>query len=533
VREDKISIFHSWNSSGELLKYMPAVIVASSLLFIAFVASSLGFVSPDSWNYLRLAESISNGDGCSVRGEYFAIFPCGYPAFISLTSWATGLDLFSASKLFNILALALSGLFFYLSTRSFLLGTLIVINPITLGIGHYTWSENAFLLAFALIFYASTKAFYGSKNLKLAVPLFAGLLVGLTSRYFFGPYAFLMFLAIWLFYGRVVAIKVLPYFAVAGIIFVGYYAFNKIATGHGSGMARISSPESFIFLFAAFSKYSVKQILVYSVSIFPLFIFFVYYFFSKDIFLQMRDRFSSFEIRSSEYRPFILMMMLGIIYLALSFGMRVYAQYDLYGYRTVGYGFVFFISAVIVLIERFLRVRFGWRGMLAILVLAGASIMLSQRGAYLGFLSESRGASYDVSFHRSIDEYGSDVSIDGIIVPFSVPSPKWSVSTNTDLFYEGEVKVMAPSTAPYGKKETYEDFRIRLLEYGMECHYDFTRVESISEFEKILASQYAFDVKFDGSFLNPELIMDNRYHSSISEHLLKIFSPGELIECGP
>lgn len=42
---------------------MPALIVVSSLLLMAFVANSLGFVSPDSLNYLRLAESINNGNG--------------------------------------------------------------------------------------------------------------------------------------------------------------------------------------------------------------------------------------------------------------------------------------------------------------------------------------------------------------------------------------------------------------------------------------------------------------------------------------
>lgn len=532
MREVQDSSGYFWDSSGIFIKYMPAAIIATSLFVMAFVANSLGFVSPDSWNYLRLAESFSKGDGCSIGGEYFAVFPCGYPALISLTSWATSLDLFSSSKLLNVFALALSVFFVYQATKNFLLGVLILLNPITLAIGHYTWSENAFLLAVSLVFYASTKAFYGSSGLKLALPILAGLLVGVTSRYFFGPYAFLMFISIWLVYGRLVAVRVFPYFAIAGIVFFGYYVFNKVMTGHGSGMPRIPSPESLVFLFAHFVKYSVKQLVIYAAALSPLMIFCVYFFFSKRGLVRRRGAFSFQSLRSYDYAPLILMMVFGAFYLLLSFGMRVYAQYDLYGYRTVGYGFVFFVSAAVVMATKLSGMKFGMRGMLAIFGVAVFSIFLSQRGAYLGFLSDSRGESYEISFHESIDGYGADLDVRGVVVPFSVPSPKWSVSPNPDLFYKDGVKVLVPYTAPYRERESFEEFSRRLISEESPCYYDFTRVESDFELEKILGAQYPIDISFSESFLSPVFIKDFRYDQAVSSHIRELFLPGRLVECG-
>jgi hypothetical protein len=509
---------------------VPALIAALALCYMAAFAHWMGFVTTDSWNYLRLAESLANGDGCSVEGEYFAMFPCGYPALISFTSWFTGLDLFAASKLFNLLALALSALLIFLATRSVLLSFFLLINPVVLEIGHYTWSENAFFLSFALIFYSATRAFQGTGHLGFFFPLVTGLLIGVTSRYFFAPYAFLIFLSVWLVYGRGTAKKIFPYFAFAGILFVAYYLFNSVSTGHGSGMPRIDSPESIVYLAYYFVRYCLSQLVVYFAALLPILMLVVYVALSKG--LVIFKALNSLGLASDpQYKPLALMALLGLAYLGLAFALRIHTQYDLYGSRTVGYGFVFLISAVA---AWFLgRFEFGWCGIFSLLGIAILSVLLSQRDTYWELYSGSLSFSYGASFKEAMDAYDSKVDAEGIIIPFAVPSPRWSVSSNAELFYKKEIKAAkSPSTAPYREKETYEEFRDRLRGYGEHCHYDFTRITDVSGLHKIINAKHPVGFDFGGSVLRPELIEKERYHPSISKHLLEIFSPGKLVDCG-
>ena len=61
----------------------------SDFLAVAIVAAAcaayailFGFINTDSWYYVQLARSLRVGEGCSLGGHYFAVFPCGYPAMI-------------------------------------------------------------------------------------------------------------------------------------------------------------------------------------------------------------------------------------------------------------------------------------------------------------------------------------------------------------------------------------------------------------------------------------------------------------------
>lgn len=510
-----------------------AAILCASLFLVYFVSISVGFVSPDSWNYLRLAESLSSGLGCSVQGEYFAVFPCGYPALISFTSWVTGLEFFYASKLINIFLLLLSGLFIFLGSRSAVLSFLMVVNPITLAIGHYTWSENLFLFSVSLIFYAVTKASNGDRHRAIAVPIMMGLIAGVFSRYFFGPYAFLMFLVVWWVYGTGVARKVFPYFAFAGLLFVSYYAFNKYSTGHGSGMPRIQAPESLLFLIASFSMYSLKQVIVYFVTVFPVvFYFFWFVFYKRKVDFGLSK--TLFSRGEETGRPLIVFILFGVVYLALAFLMRALSQYDLYGYRTVGYGFVFIFSGLLAFLFNSYRCSLGRFAWVCFLGTAVASVLLSQRGFYLGWLSDSRGADYEYHYEDAVAQYYSGIDVEGIVIPFSLPGVKWSVASNPDVFYGDSVTVVRPpiATAPYWEKETFEELEKRMMKLGGACYFDFTRVPDVSSLEKGLNSKFPVGLNFDGSIFNVSTVKESRYHPSVIEGIRSRFAPGELVDCG-
>ena len=69
-----------------------------------------GYISPDSWVYLHLAQSISMGKGIALNDGYFSIFPAGYPLLIALISGFSSniYTLITASKLLNFLLALLS-----------------------------------------------------------------------------------------------------------------------------------------------------------------------------------------------------------------------------------------------------------------------------------------------------------------------------------------------------------------------------------------------------------------------------------------
>jgi hypothetical protein len=74
----------------------------------AMVATWLGYLSPDSWTYLQLAQAIKSGGVPVKDGHYFAVFPLGYPlmlALISLGSTLTAMIVLSKVTNFAFLVL--------------------------------------------------------------------------------------------------------------------------------------------------------------------------------------------------------------------------------------------------------------------------------------------------------------------------------------------------------------------------------------------------------------------------------------------
>ena len=121
--------------------------VAIFLIFSAAYATLFGFVSPDSWDYVRLTESLVAVNFCKIDEKYFVVFPCGYPIALALTSFSQEPStIIIISKFTNAGLLLASFLCFrqLFSQRQFF-SALIIVAPSTISISHYTWSENLFL----------------------------------------------------------------------------------------------------------------------------------------------------------------------------------------------------------------------------------------------------------------------------------------------------------------------------------------------------------------------------------------------------
>ena len=89
----KINGYENMNKfMRKLVLYKQEIGLLIVLLFSAAYSSFSGYVSPDSWKYLKLAQSIIDGNGCSINGDYFAVFPCGYPFVLAITSFSSNLE---------------------------------------------------------------------------------------------------------------------------------------------------------------------------------------------------------------------------------------------------------------------------------------------------------------------------------------------------------------------------------------------------------------------------------------------------------
>lgn len=502
-----------------------ALILICFVLVVFFGSIVTGFISPDSWNYLKLSTSLISGNGCQVDGTYFSVFPCGYPALISIISLTTGLDVFISSKIVNLILILSSAFFLYSFTRNILVTFVYIVNPITLYILQYTWSENVFILAITLLIYSLINIYQSKDEQKIYLTLILGLLLGITSRYFFAPYTFTVFITTWIVLGRKTALKVLPYFILSGVVFIAYYIYNKNMTGYGSGMPRIPAPESLLYLLVIFIKYSIKQLIVSIACLIPVLILFKVKTFRENI--------------KSDYisKVAFFILSLGLAYLILAFVLRINSQYDLYGLRTVGFGYVLILTSIIYLI--FNNTVLRYKHALALLFVGLLSTVITQREIYFNLYKDIR--SNNLHSFNIVNRltplkipstaYSDTIEDDILVIPFGLPQDNSGISTNPRLYYKLNYSIESVKTAPYWEKENKDSFLSRIIATKKKCYFDFSRVQNIDVLNRSLESQYPVDISFEIGILNPTLIYKNSYEDSLSEYIRENFVAGKFVPC--
>jgi|GEM_PF-4675491 len=253
--------------------------VATAIFCRAYFESN-GAMSQDSTNYLGLAQNLLDGRGfkaaacggfpepsCTRVGEwtFFAVWPLGYPLCIAGAAAFTGLSVFWAAKLVNIVSvgLVLLGLWRQFGTSAPVLALLLLFAPFLVLVG-FSLSEAPFLAAsvwFCGALSRSTRHPRLSNLIELAlasVLLFLFRYVGAFSLF-----------AIWFSAGRHVLKRKFVHarrLVTASLpplaLMAGYLLHNVAVTGFATGVVRIPARESLpdklcIFLEAALSSVNV------------------------------------------------------------------------------------------------------------------------------------------------------------------------------------------------------------------------------------------------------------------------------------
>ena len=220
------------------------------LVYLALlsVASYLGFLAPDSTNYLRIAQAIVEGHGCSLHGHYSAIWPCGYPIAIALFSPTQDyMSLIFASKIANFVFIVTGMAMLNSVIRDYRIVLAATLNPIMWDLTPWTISENLFCFAMFGVIVATKKLneeMSSAKQLFGRIVLFSVgicvfVIIGYSARYFFAIFAVTLYAATLFAYGRRTALAALPAYMFAAGLFLLLTHYNSDETGFRTGMPRL------------------------------------------------------------------------------------------------------------------------------------------------------------------------------------------------------------------------------------------------------------------------------------------------------
>jgi hypothetical protein len=476
-----------------------------------------------------------------MHGAYLGVYPCGYPMALALT--APGADhatLMVSSKLTNLLLLTGSFWFTWKASRSVLAASLVTLNPITLLIALYTWSENLELFCTCGVFYALARlsdaeaARPGREapfDWRSDVPAFvrhgwktqlllAGFLtLGCFTRYFFGPFAFLLFVGVWLSYGRILALRALPAFAVAGLAYAGYQGFNLLMTGYTTGMPRVPAPESAYLLIKTFGLavqhdgwHMIKATAILLILGWPLLAF-------------TRSR-----PATDRHAGAMLILYAGIAFIGLAFILRVRTLFDPFDTRTIGFGIVFILAG---LVARFVRLKdeAKWPAW-AVLAMGLFSAFYADDNSLptalptVGTPNWTFAAAHvdDMLYHGPRPQ---------VMVTFDIPPLPirfWNDEIVKQVYY-GDITLISPALAPDVTPDTPQTFLAKLAIVGHRtCAFDFSAFPTRADFQAYLSSTTQVDESFSPGRA-PMITSKPNWDPALQRYLLAVVQPGKIVPC--
>jgi len=466
-------------------------IVLIAFLFVFSI--SVGFLSPDSMNYLYMADTAGGAFLCSTNGSFNGIYACGYPLLIKIISFLTMGDLFIASKLLNVAILGCSYYIFSKVFSSSKLALLLAFTSFNVFISLYTWSENVILLSFSLYTYALFLCKTNDAvNLKVGVLVLIAILVGCISRYAFAPFSVFMFLSSYLVIGKK-AHRLLPYFIIPGLLFILY----KLSISQYD-MERISAPESMALIVSVFIMACLKSALKTLVALSPFFI-------AKYKKLSLKG----FKDSAPPFSWFFITT--GVGYLLVCFTLRSLVQYDFFVNRMVGFGTFLIISGMLIYFQDFvdktkLRVIVG---VLVLTILVG----VGTRAKISNVISNDALFTTDI-ISKAIE---GKRQFTEVIVPIGYPKnrPYKSVVLSKLEYDNPAMTLKYLPHMPYYRP--MDDKEFSALYEGMPCKLSFAPSLTIEHLEAILSDTYKVS------------LMDSvpTYHPKLKAYIINKFNSGD------
>jgi len=513
-------------------------VLAVFLCLTAGLAMAFGYISVDSWYYMLLAQSLRAGHPLQLHYAYLAVYPLGYPALLALTApLARPEVMMITAKLVNVALLAADVLLIWRASKHLLMATLIALNPVSLMIAMYSWSENLELFAICAALYLIVRLSEGPDRGRLVL-LGLALIVGVFSRYFFSPFAFLLFIAGLAVYGRKLAWRVFPAFCAAGAVYIAYQAINYALTGYPTGMPRNPAPEAPLLLvrefLTALGWNGLKVVIAAGLL-------------AGIAYLGGRGTGGD---RTGENNPggetaqeaaprkaADLLLLAGLAFLALAFFLRFRTFFDPYNTRTLGYGVVLTAAG---LIGRHVPAgNAAGRWPVATLIACGLfSVVFADDFNIPQDIHDLITDPDDYSFPAtSLAQLRGHPPADAdLVVAFRLPVTNLD-ATNVDnvpeVFYGPDVDTIAPLGGPDNPPEHVPAFLARLADMDdRACYVDFTPFPSLTDFNTYLNAQALIDRRWSWRDFRYHKVKTGILAPDMRAWLRQAFVPGRYVPCG-
>lgn len=406
----------AWKVSGFIkspnLWLVLIFLIYSTFIILQSILHPNGYLTSDSAHYLQMAQNFLNGNGMTTvnyipggMSTYFATWPVGYPVLIALMSLPTGLSVFWAAKLVNIIFLALCFVLIkqLFKDRTPIVAMVFFISTFT-ELFVYTWSEVPFLfgliwLVFGLVRYIETNHKRYALHMMFAafflffmryIGLIGAGIVGLVGFYYLFRKQWRQMFTCWI----VGSIPIL----IAGI----YLFINYLKTGNLTGMERIPRAETaFEFLtmlwsglVAEFNTLATSSNVYVTESIVVLFI-------GLLLFIRPRHVKALFTINKEQFLLPGMFLFVGLVYFIAIVGMRWTAHFDPFNFRLLGPATLMFWLLFCGWVTQLKHPQWvRWRNVLVV-VLGVAFIMNIGYSTYTSVLSPSPNYGETV---RSVEE---------------------------------------------------------------------------------------------------------------------------------
>jgi hypothetical protein len=331
-----------------------------------------------------------------------------------------------------------------------------------------------------------------------------------------------LFIAAGLAYGWRTALRVLPAFVLAGIVYLGYQHFNAVTTGYPTGMGRVAAPESPYLISALFLQ------ALFSTAFYPALAAGVLWLASR------KDaRITADKPEDATHRAAWMLIWAGLGFLGLAYTLRAGTQFDPFGARTIGYGIVFVASG---LIARFVHVSrpYPLAGLLAcgLFSLVFANDLLIPQGFYQMTRGIYRFPAASVPLFQ---RQGPPADV---IVYFELPDlPKGlEKMDNIENLHYPDTRLVAPASRPDDTPDTPKTFLAKVTEAEdgdahSRCYFDFTPFNNAADFQVYLNRATQTDTSFA---LWPGLskpVYREDFDPSLQAWLKTIFQPGRMVPC--
>jgi hypothetical protein len=340
-----------------------------------------GNITPDSAYYLRLTKNLLLNKGFMIPNfsvpegkSFFADWPVGYPILIYIVSKFSGLGIFLASRLLNILVV---GIVLFVSRKIFKGNEhwvgLIFFTDTNISLLTHTWSEIPFiffLLCTSILLY---KCVVNDGKLKWFILLFFSGTALFMVRYFgLISIGIIGLVALFNLIKRKWRLSVkLIIVASLQMIFAGLYLYhNYIASGTFSGGPRISEPMSILELLKQLSSAIIGELsfikrgppLVITTGMFLLLAIYIFNTRKKSL------------TEDKPERLWVYFLLSGLIYYAGMIFARWLSRFDPLGFRLLGPGTFLLILSLFSYLQRKPKLKFMNSQILYIAVLIALTI---------------------------------------------------------------------------------------------------------------------------------------------------------------